>query len=79
VARLESSAIVAQTFLRIQRLIIMFTASNSDPTNVLGLSAEQTDDEIATLSPNGETDTSNSSLIGIDEVQKALNRSRASV
>lgn len=57
----------------------MFAASNSDPTNALGLSGEQVDDEIAALSPSGETETSISSLIGIDDVQKALNRSRASV
>lgn len=57
----------------------MFASSNPLSTEGFGLSAEQPDEGIATLSATGETETSDSSLIGIDEVQKALNRSRASV
>jgi hypothetical protein len=57
----------------------MFATSNPLPPEAFGLSAEHPDEEIATSSAIGETETSGSSLIGIDEVQKALNRSRASV
>ena len=57
----------------------MFAPGNSLPTEALGLSAECSDQEIAALSTTTESETSSSSLIGIDEVQKALNRSRASV
>ena len=57
----------------------MYAPGNPLPTEALGLSAEQPDQEIAALSAAVETETSGSSLIGIDEVQKALNRSRASV
>lgn len=57
----------------------MFAPSNSLPTEALGFSAECSDQEIAALSTTTESETSSSSLIGIDEVQKALNRSRASV
>jgi hypothetical protein len=57
----------------------MFAPSNPLPTEALGLSAEQPEQEIAALSATVETESSGSSLIGIDEVQKALNRSRASV
>jgi len=57
----------------------MFAPGNSLPTEALGPSAKQPDQEIAALSATVETENSGSSLIGIDEVQKALNRSRASV
>ena len=57
----------------------MFAPSNPLSTEALGLSAEQPDQEIAALSATVEAENSGSSLIGIDEVQKALNRSRASV
>jgi hypothetical protein len=79
VAGLKSPAIVRRRFLRKTSIFIMFATSNPDPTDALGYSVEQSDGEIAALSTIGEAETSNSSLIGIDEVQKALNRSRASV
>lgn len=57
----------------------MFAPSNSASTQAVGLSGDHPAEAIASLSTTGETQTASSSLIGIDEVQKALNRSRASV
>lgn len=55
-------------------------AHSSRPSNeAVGLSGEHPIDTIAPLTPASETESSAESLIGIDDVQKALNRSRASV
>lgn len=57
----------------------MFAPSNRPSFDAVGLSADQPSEAIASMSATQETDQTASSLIGIDEVQKALNRSRASV
>ncbi|MFN5466448.1 MAG: hypothetical protein ACK40D_10060 [Cyanobacteriota bacterium] len=57
----------------------MFAQPSRPSTEAVGLSVEHPEDEIVSISPSGETDSPGQSLIGIDEVQKALNRSRASV
>jgi len=57
----------------------MFAHPTRPSNEAVGLSVEHPADTIASLSASGETETPGQSLIGIDEVQKALNRSRASV
>ncbi|MFM7169266.1 MAG: hypothetical protein ACKOOC_00540 [Cyanobium sp.] len=57
----------------------MFAPSHRPANDSVGLPGEQATESIAALSSTKETDSAASSLIGIDEVQKALNRSRASV
>lgn len=55
-------------------------AHSSRPSNeAVGLSGEHPAETIAPIAPSSETESASQSLIGIDEVQKALNRSRASV
>jgi hypothetical protein len=58
---------------------LMFAQPSRPSSEAVGLSVEHSTDEIVSLSASGETDSPAQSLIGIDEVQKALNRSRASV
>jgi hypothetical protein len=57
----------------------MFAQPNRPSNEAVGLSVEHPSEVIAPLSPSSETDSASQSLIGIDEVQKSLNRSRASV
>ena len=57
----------------------MFAPSNRPANDSVGLPGEQAAESLAAFSSTKETDSDASSLIGIDEVQKALNRSRASV
>lgn len=57
----------------------MFAPPSRPSNEAVGLSVEHPADAILSLSSCGETETPSQSLIGIDEVQKALNRSRASV
>lgn len=57
----------------------MFAPTSRPANDAVGLAGEQSVDPISSLHTAGETETESQSLIGIDEVQKALNRSRASV
>jgi hypothetical protein len=57
----------------------MFAPPNRPSNEAVGLSDEHPSDAIAQISSSGDSETGCQSLIGIDEVQKALNRSRASV
>lgn len=57
----------------------MFAQPGRPSNEAVGLLVEHPDDAITPLSPAHETEIPGESLIGIDEVQKALNRSRASV
>ncbi|MFM1799737.1 MAG: hypothetical protein RLZZ117_2015 [Cyanobacteriota bacterium] len=57
----------------------MFSQQSSSPFESVDFSGNHPAETIGFPSPPSETDPSGESLIGIDEVQKALNRSRASV
>lgn len=57
----------------------MFAQPSRPSNEAVGLSVEHPADVITSLSSPSETENPSQSLIGIDEVQKALNRSRASV
>lgn len=57
----------------------MFAHSSRVANDAVGLSGEHPVEAIGPFSHPGETESASPSLIGIDEVQKALNRSRASV
>jgi len=57
----------------------MFAPPNRPSHEAVGLSVEHASDAISQISSSGESATGGESLIGIDEVQKALSRSRASV
>ncbi|MEB3242603.1 MAG: hypothetical protein VKO44_03115 [Cyanobacteriota bacterium] len=57
----------------------MFAQPSRPSNEAVGLSVEHLTDAITPISAASETDAGAENLIGIDEVQKALNRSRASV
>ena len=57
----------------------MFAQPNRASFEAVGLQGEHPEEEIFSPASPSETETSGSSLIGIEDVQKALNRSRASV
>ena len=57
----------------------MFAPPNRPSNEAVGLSVEHPSEAFAQISSSGESESGGQSLIGIDEVQKALNRSRASV
>jgi hypothetical protein len=57
----------------------MFAQPSRSPSEPVGLSVEHLMDAVSCLPASQETEDAGQSLIGIDEVQKALNRSRASV
>ncbi len=58
---------------------LMFAPTSRPSNEAVGPSVEHPADAIAAISSACETESGGESLIGIDEVQKALNRSRASV
>lgn len=60
-------------------LIIMFAQPSQAPFEPVSLPGEHPADTIGFSSPAHESDGASGSLIGIEDVQKALNRSRASV
>ena len=60
-------------------LIIMFAQPSQAPFEPVSLPGEHPADTIGFSSPAHESDSATGSLIGIEDVQKALNRSRASV
>ncbi len=60
-------------------LIIMFAQPSQAPFEPVSLPGEHPADTIGFSSPAHESDGATGSLIGIEDVQKALNRSRASV
>lgn len=57
----------------------MFAPPSRASYEAVDFSGEHPAEAMVAPSPTGEADNSSSSLIGIEEVQKALNRSRASV
>lgn len=57
----------------------MFAPTSRPSQEAVGPSVEHPTDVIPSFPPPSETDAEAHSLIGIDDVQKALNRSRASV
>ena len=57
----------------------MFSPESSSPFDPVSFSGEHPAEAIGFPSPSMDADPTGGSLIGIEEVQKALNRSRASV
>lgn len=75
----KTSATVSRKFAVPLRSCLMFAQPSRLSNETVGLSVEHPTEVISSVTTNGETESASQTLIGIDEVQKALNRSRASV